>query len=459
MRKFLLMLGMAYICTAEAGLSEGVLAYQYKQYPTALSELTYLVDEGNPAAAYYLGKMYQNGLGVPENSAKARSLFRAADSGYYFPATAELGKMLLTGSDQTPADHVRAIELLKKAAHAGEAEAAFELGQAYADGLLVEKNANYAYGYFLRSALQGNMKAQYALAKLYMEGRGVPQEYRETLKWLSRSANQGYVLAQVALADIRMTNKRLKNAADAYGWYSIIAAYNSDEVGEKARKKRDALAAGLDSKILADRQAKVRAWKPVSPEKSVPDEEKEETRVPAIPGFDDPQSLQDLMEKEGYLPRDGRSFGVTTEMVDDAIARQDVTALTEAIEQAGRHKKTAYGYYGDLYKTRLNNLEEAFAWYKKGAEAGDVYAEYQLAKMYCEGSGIAQPDAVSCYVWLKMAQEEQNPILNGIVQTALSIVRANATPEELKNGEKMFASLKKTPEEKEEKKTLSFDFF
>ena len=206
MKKILFVLGIttALSSAVQAGLSEGVLAYQYKQYPTALSEFTYMVEEGDPAAAYYLGKMYQEGLGVSKNLPRARSLFQAADSGYYFPATAELGKMLLTGDGSIPAEPERAIELLKKAAHAGEADAAFELGAAYASGTGVEQNANYAYGYYLRSALKGDMKGQYALSKMYMEGRGVPQDYNEMLKWLSRSANQGYVLAQVALADIRM---------------------------------------------------------------------------------------------------------------------------------------------------------------------------------------------------------------------------------------------------------------
>ena len=461
MRKFLSLLVLTTFLagTAEAALSDGVLAYQYKQYPTAFAEFTYLAEEGNPAAAYYLGKLYQDGLGASQNLPKARSLFQAADSGYYFPATAELGKMLLLGSAQVPAEPARGIALLKKAAHAGEAEAAFELGMAYVNGTGVDANLNYAYGYYLMAALQGNMKAQYALAKLYMEGRGVPQDYMETLKWLSRSANQGYVLAQVALADIRMTNQRLKNAADAYGWYSIIAAYNQDEVGKKAIEKRDALAEGLDTKVLAERQAKVRAWKPLSPEKSVPEKEKDETQIPTIPGFNDPQALQDLMVQEGYLPRDGRAFGITTQMVDEAISAQDVEALTKAIEQTGRRNKAAYGYYGDLYKTRLNNLGEAFQWYKKGAEAGDAYAEYQLAKMYCEGKGLAQPDAAACYAWLKIAQEEQNPTLNGLVQTALSTVRANATEEELKNGEMLLETLQKSPEEKQEEKSATLDFF
>ena len=461
MRKIIFILGMTTLlaCSAEAALSDGVLAYQYKQYSAAFSEFSYLAEEGNPAAAYYLGKLYQGGLGTTQNVGKARALFQAADSGYYYPATMELGKMLLNGSFQVPAEPARGIALLKKAAHVGEAEASFELGQAYASGTVVEQNLNYAYGFYLKAALQGDMKAQFMLAKLYMEGRGVPQDYGEALKWLSRSANQGYVLAQVALADIRMTDKRLKNAADAYGWYSIIAAFNQDEVGKKAQEKRDALGEGLNAKVLAERQEKIRSWKPISPEKSVPEEEKEETKLPTIPCFNDTKAVQELLVAEGYLPRDGRTFGITTQMIDEAIDNQNVDELTDAIEKAAHQQKVAYGYYGDLFKTRLNNLEEAFNWYKKGAEAGDVYAEYQVARMYCEGQGMSQPDAVQCYVWLKMAQEKQNPILNALVQGALSVVKSNATPEELAAGDELFEKSKKSPEEKQEEKASGFSFF
>ena len=97
MRKLLLILGATTFLAfgAQAGFSEGVLAYQYKQYPTALTEFTYLSEEGDPAATYYLGKMYQEGWGVSQNNDKAFALFQAADSGYYYPATVELGKMIL----------------------------------------------------------------------------------------------------------------------------------------------------------------------------------------------------------------------------------------------------------------------------------------------------------------------------------------------------------------------------
>ena len=225
-------------------------------------------------------------------------------------------------------------------------------------------------------------------------------------------------------------------------------------------ERRDALEKGLETKVLVTRQEKIRNWKPVPAEKTVPKKEFEKTKIPTIPGYNDPQTLQDFLASEGFLFRDGRPFVVTLKMVDEAIAKQDVDDLTKAIEAAGRHgQKKAYGYYADLFKTRLNNIEEAFLWYKKGAEAGDVYAQYQVAKMYCEGKGIPQPDAVACYAWLKMVQEEQNPVLNSLVQNALSVVEKSATPEELASGEEMLKNLRKSPEEKQEEKSSMLNFF
>ena len=462
MKKFLFVLGLTTCLSlsAKADFSDGLLAYQYKQYPTALAEFTYLADEGNPAASYYLGKLYQEGLGTTKSSVKAHFLFQQADAGYYFPATTELGKTFLYGSEQIPAEPLRGIDFLKKATHAGEASAAYELGKIYDTGKIVEENPNYAYGYYLIAALRGDMKAQYALANLYLKGRGVPQDYKEALKWLKRSAHQGYVLAQIELADIQMNNHLLKNAANSYGWSSIIAAYNSDSIGKKAAEWRDALATGLDAKVLTEMQEKVRNWKPTSAEKSVPREERENTQIPTIPDFNDAQAMQNLLISEGFLPRNGSLFGITNQMIDNAVSTQDPSELTNQVEKAvSRGKKEAYGYYADLFKTRFDNLAEAFTWYKKGAEAGDVYAEYQLAKMFCEGKGIAQPDAVACYAWLKVAQAEQNPILNGLIQSSLSVVRSNATPEELEAGEKMFSTLQKTPEEKEQAKNSFLSFF
>ena len=452
MKKLLFLLGLTTAISVNAGVLEGILAYDYKQYPTALSEFEPMVQEGDPVAAYYLGKMYQNGWGVPQNAVQAYSYFKMADSLHYFPAAAELGKMLLNGVDQIPADKNTALLLLKKAAHAGVADASYELGKIYAEGEFVPADLNYAYGFYLMAALAGHMKGQYALSKLYMDGRGVPQDYVNGLKWMSRSAHQGYVLAQTDLADIYMTNKRLKSAANAYSWYSIIAAYNMDSIGQKAVERRDVLQEELNTKVLEERQQKIRDWKPRTAEESVPKEEREEAKIPVIPGFNDAKSLYELIGQEGFLPRDGRLVGITQRMIDEAFELENAEPLTDQIEQAFQEgKKFAYGYYGDLIKIHFNNPEKALEWYQKGAEAGDAYAAYQLANMYCAGEGVEQPDAAQCYAWLLVAEEKQNPVLNGLIQNALSVVQSTATEEELSAGKERVKELSLGPQPKEGK--------
>jgi TPR repeat protein len=421
-------------------LNDAILAYEYQQYDSALGEFSYLNDEGNPIAAYYMGQMYYLGQGVSQDINMAKMLYENAASVYYFPAMAQLGKILIDeGQYET------AIPLLRQSALAGQMESVYILAEIYDKGIFFQKNPNKAFDYYKMAALGGDMKAQYQIGKMYLAGVGTPQDYANAIKWLSRSANQGYLLAQIDLAELYANDKFLKNISNAYAWYSIIAAFNFDEIGQKASMKRDLLL--KDNKLkknLAKIQEAIGNWKAKKPQESVPAEEKNQTQGATIDGFNDPKTLQEIIYKEGFLPRDGSQFGVSTQMVDNAIANQNVQELVEQIEKAQKGgKKEAFGYLGDLFKTRLNNMTEAFLWYKKGAEAGDVYSQYQLAHMSCEGLGISQPDAVGCYAWLKQVVLDKNPIYNSLAQNALSIVRSQATAQEIEQGEDLFKKIAK----------------
>ncbi len=418
-----------------AGLSDAILSYNYQQYPAALAEFSYLQEEGNPVAAYYLGRMYQLGQGVPVDLRYAMRFYKMADAAYYFPASAELGKLLMDAGDVS-----NGLALLKKSALTGDAFAINELANAYAEGKGVEQNPRLAFEFFRLAATSGNMKAQYQIAKMYFDGRGVPQDYTQAKKWLTRAADQGYVLAQIDLAELYTNDNLLKNIPLAYKWYSIIAAYNSDSIGQKAAEKRDILLRGknkkgLNKKNLAEIQSEVGRWKPQKAENSISIEELAQIQKSQIDGFNDPKTLQQIILDMGFLPRDGRLFGVTIQMVDDVFSTQNVQPLIDEIERAAKDGKVeAYGYLADLFSTRLDNPVEAFLWYQKGADAGDAYAQYQLAQMYCEGIGISQPDAAACYAWLLNVQNAKDPVLNVLAQQAIAIVQSSATQDELTRG-------------------------
>lgn len=443
--------------SAQAGLNDAILAYDYGQYASALSEFTYLLDEGNPVAAYYMGRMYHLGQGVSKNIVTAKNLYQKAASVSYFPAMNYLGKILLDEGN-----YELALPLLQRSALAGESSSIYELGQFYSDGRFIEKNPVQAFKYYKIASFNGDMKAQYQMAKMFLEGRGTPQDHASALKWLTRSADQGYLLAQMDLAELYLNNRQLRNIPRAYSWYSIIAAYNSDEIGQKAAEKRDVL---VKDKALKKNLSKIQKgivnWKPIKQQESVPLEEKNEVESLIIDGFNDPATLQEIIFNEGFLPRSPESFGITFKMIDNVIANQNAQDLVEQIEKSQQSGQIgAYGYLGDLFKTRLNNMTEAFLWYKKGAEAGDIYAQYQLARMFCEGRGISQPDAASCYAWLEIVASQKDPVYNALAQKGLSMVNVQATSDEIKRGQELISELeKKLPEKIDKSKEDSFSLF
>lgn len=458
-KKMLFLTAALWVATpAFSGLPEALMSLNYKQYPNALAEFQELANQGNASALYYLGRMYQNGWGVPKNIPQAVSYFQAADKAYYLPAAAQLGKIWLYGATGVVANPRRAIDLLKKSALAGDADAAFELGNAAISGLGEEADYNHAFGFYSIAAAKGNKKAQYQISQMYLVGRGIPQNYQKAMLWLSRSAHQGYVKAQIELARLTETNPKLKNLGEAYAWNSILAAYNSDSIGAKAAKKRDELALKLKEKELTGWQTEVRTWTPKTPEESVPADEREKMVTPVIPEFNDPKTLQQILLSEGTLPQDASDFGLTMEQIDLAEATNDVTDLTKAVEKALKNKKIkAAAYFGDILNNRMHNPEEAMTWYQKGANLGDTYAQYQLAKAYCEGWN-GTPDAAECYRWLLSISDTPDPVLNGLTQQALLAVKSSATPAELERGKTLLENSQKEAEEAGKKKKL-LDFF
>ena len=443
--------------SSQAGLLDAKLSLQYDQYPAALAEFSALAEQGSAPALYYLGRMYQEGLGVPVNLATAYNYYKRADEAYYLPAAAPLGAMLLKGGAGIPVSIPNAIHLLKKAALSGSAAAAYELGMIHLNGLgkgttyAIPENYNHAFGYFLLGALRGDQKAQRQLSKMYLVGRGVPQDYQKSLMWLTRAANQGYPKAQLELASLLESDPRMQNPSLAYAWYSLLAAYKSDEVGVMAATKRDALASKLSPQEVAQRQKSVQQWRQKSPEETVPEEEKAANQLPVIPGFNDPNTLQQILSTEGVLPMDGKQFGITQEMLDISQATQDFTQVEMNIERSMKRGLFRAGaYYADLLHKYFHNDAEAFKWYQKSADAGDAYAQYQLAKSYCEGRGV-EPDASECYAWLLTVQNVQDPTLNALVQQALAAVNTNATPLELQRGREKLAG--RTHKEAAEKKS------
>ncbi len=421
-----------------AGLPEAVQAFNTADYANAYAEFTALAQEGSATAAYYLGRMYQEGLGVSQDTAQAIHYFEQADRGYNTDASVRLAQMAIKGeglAQNTPLG----IEYLKKAAYAGSANALYELGQLYEQGTGVDKDYRYAYGFYYMDALKGDKRGQLKVAQYSLAGRGTPQDFDAAIKWYTRSANQGYIPAQQEWANLRASNQRLLAPLDAYSWYSILAAYDSGDVGKEAAGRRDALGSRFQSDIITAQQRKIMNWRPTSPENSVPLAERQKAVMPTIPGFNDEKTISSRLEVGNSLHSDASFYGLDQGLVENTVQTNNRTALEDQVSQiASAGQIGVYGYYGDVLRNRLNDSAAANDWYRRGAEAGDVYAQYQLGKSYCEGRGI-DPDIGTCYGWLLTAADNPRKHFALTVQNALDTVQTTATAEELDAGKKQAA--------------------
>lgn len=81
-------------------------------------------------------------------------------------------------------DYQKAYQEWKTAAEAGKAEAQFDLGLLYAQGLGVRRDLTEAARWYRKSADQGNAEAEFALGQMYLRGWGVPRDEADAIRWL-----------------------------------------------------------------------------------------------------------------------------------------------------------------------------------------------------------------------------------------------------------------------------------
>lgn len=115
---------------ATAGLADGAMAYNNKNYALAYKEIAPLAQSGNADAEHLLGLMYYMGRGVPQDYKQALMWHRKAALQGKADAQYVVGAMYYTGNAVIQ-DHKEAVIWFRKAAEQGHAEAQQVLGLMY----------------------------------------------------------------------------------------------------------------------------------------------------------------------------------------------------------------------------------------------------------------------------------------------------------------------------------------
>jgi len=90
-----------------------------------------------------------------------------------------------------------AMAILKPLADAGNAQAQFHLGEAYAEGRGLDRDINAAERWYEKAALQGETGAQIRLGAMFATGTGVPRNNNLAYVWYGTAARLGSNAAKV----------------------------------------------------------------------------------------------------------------------------------------------------------------------------------------------------------------------------------------------------------------------
>lgn len=136
------------------GRSDAIKAYQQGNYTAAYEIWLPLARQGNSAAQYNIGLLYQHGLGVSRQFATA-------------------------------------VKWYTQAARAGDADAQTKLGDLILEGHWGNGKEAIAVKWYRLSSDQGHRKAQRQLGILLVQGKGVKHDSTQAIEWLRAARDQG----------------------------------------------------------------------------------------------------------------------------------------------------------------------------------------------------------------------------------------------------------------------------
>ena len=104
---------------ATQDFDKGLAAYNTGDFATALQQWTPLAEAGGSVAQYNIGRMYNNGYGIPQNYAEAMKWYRLSAGHGYAKAQYNLGLMYDKG-DGVPEKNAEAVKWYRKAADSNQ---------------------------------------------------------------------------------------------------------------------------------------------------------------------------------------------------------------------------------------------------------------------------------------------------------------------------------------------------
>jgi TPR repeat protein len=212
-------------------------AFDAKDWTQAATLCASEARAGTVTAQRNLGVMYDRGVGVQRDPAKAAEWLRTAAESGSRDAAYQLGAMYENGRGVAQ-DDAQAVSWYRKAALLGDREAQAKVGKAYEAGKGVASDMGEALTWYRKAAGQGDAWAQNYIGFLYGNGKGVPRDDVEALKWFRQAAASGNAQAEYNVGFMYANGRGVRRSdEEAVRWYRQAARHGYEEAAKELERR------------------------------------------------------------------------------------------------------------------------------------------------------------------------------------------------------------------------------
>lgn len=237
---------------AHADVSDGLVALDAGDIPTAAISFQNAFTTGDADGAFYLGRLFEFGLGTEADLGRAANLYAAGAEAGSVLAMNRLALMYLNGVVLLR-DYGEAARLFCASADAGDVTGQLNCGLLYQAGRGVDANPSEAVRYFELAAAQGNVAALNLLGQMLVSGSGVPADPERARTLFTQTALAGNAVGLFELAQLSVAEDDLVQAY-AYANLATVRGHVA------ARALRDELESGMSAQDITSGQDLARAW-------------------------------------------------------------------------------------------------------------------------------------------------------------------------------------------------------
>ncbi len=264
-----LVFAVAVFCSA-ARAGEDAQQPQQQTISTAqaFALLSQEAERGNAEALVTIGTMYERGIGVARDYARAFDSYAKAAAagsaeGYYNTGICYEVGMGTTGSAD-PKNAERAFQNFEKSAELGLSQGLYKLAAVYMAGLGTEKNEAWGVELLGRAAAMGHAGAANDLGVIYFEGNfGQAKDAAKAFEWFTKSADLGNGEAMKNMAVFyRDGIGRAADPGQELKWYALarLAGYPAAPLNAAIEEVKTKMTEEQVAAIESEAQAWVKSF-------------------------------------------------------------------------------------------------------------------------------------------------------------------------------------------------------